>query len=145
MLQPLIKAGNGPNDGIVFKQTFNSILFYFCSRQYFGARKAKTGIGLQSYIVHAYERTPRYRRRRQTVGSIRSLACSVRAVTLIRAYPALSLCEAARPLFSAKVLVRCVGFICTSVCLASVQTSVDSVLQRSSYVVRGYCGLERLA
>lgn len=65
-------------------------------------------------------RTPRYRRNRQTLGPTRSLACSVCAVALIRAYPALSLCKAARPLCSAWVFVRCVGFVCTSVCLASI-------------------------
>ena len=52
VLQPLIKAVNGPNGAISLKkQTFNRILFYFCNRQYFGIQKEKTGIGEQSYIV----------------------------------------------------------------------------------------------
>ena len=42
-LPPLIKAPNGPNGAISLKQTINSILFYFCNRQYFGVQKAKNG------------------------------------------------------------------------------------------------------
>ena len=42
MIQPLIIiAKNGSNSAISLKQTFNRILFYFCSRQYFGLQKAK--------------------------------------------------------------------------------------------------------
>ena len=43
MIQPLIKAANGPNGAISLTQTLNRILFYFCNRQYFGVQEAKNG------------------------------------------------------------------------------------------------------
>ena len=43
LLQPLIRAANGPNSAISLKQTFNRILYRFCNRQCLGVQKAKNG------------------------------------------------------------------------------------------------------